>query len=191
MLSSLWSVTLSPVIFISIITSIIFSSPGKIPINSIDSQARYWLLTVYKVAVSVAYVLPFQYQRTNTTREENKDVWYYFFKCWIISSAGSLLASETFTLWKIHCNYRLTTTEGEHFACSENIVSSRSQTSSPPPSPVVVTVCWNEVVVVKDLINSKKHTWTYFFGFLFGIVFWLFLIIFVSRKRGMDKWKII
>ena len=68
---------------------------------------------------------------------------------------------------------------------------SRSQTSSPPPFPVVVTVCWNEVVVVKDLINSKKHTCTYFWGFLFGIVVQLFLIIFVSRKRGMDKWKII
>ena len=134
-LSSLWSVTLSPVIFISIITSIIFSSPGKIPINSIDGQARYWLLTVYKVAVSVAYVLPFQYQRTNTTREENKDVWYYFFKCWIISSAGSLLASEMFTLWKIHCNYPLTTTEGEYFACSENIVSRGPRPRLHPPPP--------------------------------------------------------
>ena len=106
----LWSVTLSPVIFISTITSIIFSSPGKIPINSIDSQARCWRLTIYKVAVSVACVLPFQYQRTNTTCEENKDAWYYFFKCWIISSAGSLLVSEMFILWKIYCSYPLTTT---------------------------------------------------------------------------------
>ena len=45
----------------------------------------------------------------------------------------------------------------------------------------VVTVCWNGVVVVKDLIGSRK------LGFLFRIVFRLFLIIFVWKERGQGK----
>ena len=46
--------TLSPVIFISIITSIIFSSPGEIPINSIDSPGRA-VVGYSTVALSVAF----------------------------------------------------------------------------------------------------------------------------------------
>ena len=85
--------TLSPVIFISIITSIIFSSPGEIPINSIDSPGRV-VVGYSTVALSVACIFQFQYQSTNTICEKNKEGWYYFFNYWIISSAGSLLASE-------------------------------------------------------------------------------------------------
>ena len=47
--------TLSPVIFISIITSIIFSSPGEIPINSIDSPGRVVVVTPRLHWVSLAF----------------------------------------------------------------------------------------------------------------------------------------
>ena len=87
--------TLSLVIFISIITSIIFSSPGEIPINSIDSPGGV-VVGYSTVALSVACVFQFQYQSTNTICEKNKEGWYYFFNYWTISSAGSLLASEIF-----------------------------------------------------------------------------------------------
>ena len=39
-----------------------------------------------------------------------------FFQFLIFFSAGSLLASEIITLWKIHCNYPLTTKQGDRFA---------------------------------------------------------------------------
>ena len=129
------NLTISPVIFISIISSIISSSPGKIPIISIDSQARCYRLRIYKVAMGVACVLEFPYQRKDIIREKNKESWYYFFKYWIIFSTGSLFASEMFTLWKIHCSYALTTSEGERFPCCENIVSRSPRPRLQPPPP--------------------------------------------------------
>ena len=103
--------TLSPVIFISIVTSLIFSSPGKTS-HKLDwsSSVRCCRLRIYSVALSVTCVLQFQYQRTNTICEKNKEALRHdiiFFSHWIISSTGSLLASEIFTLYKIHCNYPL------------------------------------------------------------------------------------
>ena len=74
------------------------------------------------VAVSVACVLQFQYQKTNTIRERNKEAWHYFFNYWLISSAGSLLTSKIFTLWKNTLQYYpLTTTQGDHFTSCESI----------------------------------------------------------------------
>ena len=125
------NLTISPVIFIGIISSIIFSSPSKIPIISINSQARCYRLRIYKVAMGVACVLEFPFQRKDIIREKNKEAWYYFFKYWIIFSTGSLL----FTLRKIHCSYPLTTSEGERFACCENMVSRGPRPRLHPPPP--------------------------------------------------------
>ena len=62
------------------------------------------------------------------------DIIFFNFKAFLISSAGSLLASKksNYLLWEKHCNYSLPTTRGDHFASCENIVS-RSQTSSLSP----------------------------------------------------------
>ena len=93
------NLTISPVILIGIISSIIFSSPGKIPIISINSQARCYRLRINKVAMGVACVLEFPFQRKDIIREKNKEAWYYFFKYWIIFSAGSLcLLCEKYTV---------------------------------------------------------------------------------------------
>ena len=61
-------------------------------------------------------------------------LFFFNFKAFLISSAGSLLASKksNYLLWEKHCNYSLPTTRGDHFASCENIVS-RSQTSSLSP----------------------------------------------------------
>ena len=64
-------------------------------------------------------------------------IYLSIFYAFLISSAGSLLASKKSK--NIYCgkkcNYPLTTTQGDRFASCENIVS-RSQTSSPPPPPL-------------------------------------------------------
>ena len=64
-------------------------------------------------------------------------LFFPIFKAFLISSAGSLLASIK-SLKNIYCgkkcNYPLTTTQGDRFASCENIVS-RSQNSSLPPPP--------------------------------------------------------
>ena len=59
--------TLSPVIFISIITSIIFSSPGEIPINSIDSPGRA-VVGYSTVALSVAFSTKVQIRYERKTK---------------------------------------------------------------------------------------------------------------------------
>ena len=59
--------TLSPVIFISIITSIIFSSPGEIPINSIDSPGRA-VVGYSTVALSVPFSTKVQIRYARKTK---------------------------------------------------------------------------------------------------------------------------
>ena len=59
--------TLSPVIFISIITSIIFSSTDEIPINSIDSPGRA-VVGYSTVALSVAFSTKVQIRYARKTK---------------------------------------------------------------------------------------------------------------------------
>ena len=61
-------------------------------------------LRIYTVAVTVAFVLQFQYQRTNTMCEKKQRGMVFFFSNYLnylISSAGSLHASKILTVGKI------------------------------------------------------------------------------------------
>ena len=118
--------------------------------------------------MSVACVLQFQYQRTNTICEKNKEALRHdiiIFSHWTISSPGSFLASEIFTMYKIHCNYPLTTMQGDRFASCENI-GSRYQTSSLPPGwpapsqsgSLIGYLCLDKTVSVPDYwTNHNKE----------------------------------
>ena len=88
--------TLSPVIFISIITSIIFSSPGEVPINSIDSPRRVvvgYIECRLRFSISVP---KYKYDM----REKQRGVILFFqllnyFLCWFASRLWNILI-----LWK-------------------------------------------------------------------------------------------
>ena len=77
---------------------------------------------------------------------------FNFLKAFLISSAGSFLASKR-SLWEKYCNYPLTTTQGDLFASCENIVS-RSQTSSLPPPPPA----WNVLYfcLLNDIVDQSN-----------------------------------
>ena len=84
--------TLSPVIFISIITSIIFSSPGEVPINSIDSPRRVvvgYIECRLRFSISVP---KYKYDM----REKQRGVISFFqllnyFLCWFASRLWNIL----------------------------------------------------------------------------------------------------
>ena len=84
--------TLSPVIFISIITSIIFSSPGEVPINSIDSPRRV-VVGYIESRLRFSISLPkYKYDM----REKQRGVILFFqllnyFLCWFASRLWNIL----------------------------------------------------------------------------------------------------
>ena len=73
------------------------------------------------VAVSVACVLQFQCQKTNTIREKNKEAWHFFLTIDLFPLLVRFSPLKYLLCEKIHCNYPLTTTQGDHFTSCESI----------------------------------------------------------------------
>ena len=74
--------------------------------HKLDRKAPACVVTglrIYTVAVTAAFVLQFQYQRTNTMCEKKQRGMVFFpnYLNYLISSAGSLHASKILTVGKI------------------------------------------------------------------------------------------